>query len=204
MTDGNTSLPDYQLDDRMELTTLAQVRALAGPLRDSILDLLLERAATVSELAAALERPKGTVAYHVKVLREAGLVKVVRSRRVRAVEERYYGRTARIQYVGALKAFDQSGESICGNYLTKAARESAPAHAVDDLSAIMRYTSISREHLRAFRLRMFALADEFNQLPRQGRQTYAFVAAVYPTEHRRLPEPSQIGDTDGGDGQSRG
>lgn len=62
MKAGKAPIPDYELDDCMELTALAQVRAVAEPLRDSILDLLLERAATVSELAAALERPKGTVA----------------------------------------------------------------------------------------------------------------------------------------------
>ena len=46
----------------------AQVRALGHPVRNTILDLLHERAATVSELARALGRPKSTVAHHVKVL----------------------------------------------------------------------------------------------------------------------------------------
>ena len=31
---------------------------------------------------------------------EVGLVRVVRTRRVRAIEERYFGRTARMFYVG--------------------------------------------------------------------------------------------------------
>jgi DNA-binding transcriptional ArsR family regulator len=183
--------PDYELDERMELSTLAQVRALAEPLRDAILDLLLERACSVSELATALERPKGTVAYHVKVLQDAGLVKVVRTRRVRAVEERFYGRTARIQYVGPLKALDESGEPICANYLVDAARESEPAHATDDLSAIMRHARVPREHLREFRQRMFDLADEFSRLPRGGEEVFGFVAGLYPTQHAHLPEPEE-------------
>lgn len=188
MAEGNRDL-DYDLDDRMELTTLAGVRAIAEPLRESILDLLLERAATVSELAAALGRPKGTVAYHVKVLQEADIVKVVRSRRVRAVTESYYGRTARLHFVGALRAVDESGEPICSNYLVTAARDSAPAHADDDLSAILRHARIPKQHIRAFRKRMFDLADEFSRLPRDGDQAYAFVAAVYPTQYPHLPEP---------------
>src|SRR5919205_4028734 len=92
--------PDYDLADRIALTTPAQVKAIGHPLRTTILGLLHERAATVSELAVALERPKSTVAHHVKVLAEAGLVQVVRTRRVRAIEERFYGRTARMFYVG--------------------------------------------------------------------------------------------------------
>ncbi len=61
----------------------------------TVLDLVLERAMTVTELAERLNRPRGTVAYHVDILVAAGLLQVVRTRRVRAVDERYYGRTAR-------------------------------------------------------------------------------------------------------------
>src|SRR5215213_3890393 len=99
------SPPDYDLADRIALTRPSQVKAIAHPLRTTILGLLHERAATVSELAVAVERPKSTVAHHVKVLSEAGLVRVVRTRRVRAIEERFYGRTARMFYV----AVEQSG-----------------------------------------------------------------------------------------------
>ena len=44
----------------------------ADPLRSTIIDLVLERAATVAELAAAVKRPKSTVAHHVNVLVHAG------------------------------------------------------------------------------------------------------------------------------------
>src|SRR3954469_6904173 len=94
------SPPDYELADRLGLSEPTQVKAIGHGLRTTILGLLHERAATVSELAVALERPKSTVAHHVKVLAEAGLVQVVRTRRVRAIEERFYGRTARMFYVG--------------------------------------------------------------------------------------------------------
>src|SRR3954452_22816692 len=96
---GSASVPDYELADRIALSHASQVKALSHPLRTTILSLLHERAATVSELAGALERPKSTVAHHVKVLCAAGLLRVVRTRRVRAIEERFYGRTARMFYV---------------------------------------------------------------------------------------------------------
>ncbi|HEY3462897.1 MAG TPA: helix-turn-helix domain-containing protein, partial [Gaiellaceae bacterium] len=99
MTDETTP-PDYDLAERIALTTPSQVKAISHPLRTTILHLLHERAATVTELAVALERPKSTVAHHVRVLVEAGLLQVVRTRRVRAIEERFYGRTARLFYVG--------------------------------------------------------------------------------------------------------
>src|SRR5258707_4934825 len=103
---GNSTPPDYELADRIALTRPSQVKAIGHPLRTTILGLLHERAATVSELAVALERPKSTVAHHVKVLKQAGLVRAVRTRRVRAIEERFYGRTARMFYVSVERGGD--------------------------------------------------------------------------------------------------
>ena len=96
----NSELPDYELQERALLTAPRELKAMAHPLRSTLLDLVLERAATVSELAAAVGRPKSTVAHHVGVLVDAGLFRVVRTRRVRAIDERFYGRTARVFYVG--------------------------------------------------------------------------------------------------------
>src|ERR1700749_2147528 len=95
-------IPDYELDEMLVITAPDQLRALAEPLRGALLDLLYERAATVTELAQAVGRPTSTAAHHVNVLAAAGLLRVVRTRGVRAVEERYYGRVARTFYVGAL------------------------------------------------------------------------------------------------------
>src|SRR6266508_3710165 len=99
---SNTGVPDYDLADDVVVTAPAPLRAMADPLRATILDLLLERAATVAELAAAVGRPKSTVAHHVNVLLDVRMLRVVRTRRVRAIDERYYGRTARVFYVGVV------------------------------------------------------------------------------------------------------
>ena len=98
----NERIPDYDLEDMVVVTAPGQLRALADPLRGIILELLLERAATVTEMARAVGRPKSTVAYHVNLLVDEGLLRVVRTRRVRAIEERYYGRVARNLYIGVL------------------------------------------------------------------------------------------------------
>src|SRR5262245_43845546 len=100
---SSNSVPDYDLAEELVVSTPAQLRAMADPLRATFLDLLLERAATVSELATAVERPKSTAAHHVNVLVDAGMLRVVRTRRVRAIDERFYGRTARLFRVGAVE-----------------------------------------------------------------------------------------------------
>jgi DNA-binding transcriptional ArsR family regulator len=102
MMSVNPQVPDYELADRLVLTQPAELRAMGDALRTTILDLVLERAATVTELASSVGRPKSTVAHHVKVLTGAGLLRVVRTRRVRAIEERFYGRTARLFFIGTV------------------------------------------------------------------------------------------------------
>jgi DNA-binding transcriptional ArsR family regulator len=87
---------DYEADDLLIVTERAQLRALSGEPRPQIVKLLRERALSATQLAAELGLPKGTIGYHLKVLERARLVRVVRTRRVRAVTERYYGRVARL------------------------------------------------------------------------------------------------------------
>jgi DNA-binding transcriptional ArsR family regulator len=179
--------PDYDLEDVRVVSSPQELRAMAHQIRSTILELLLERAATVGEMAAAIRRPHSTVAYHVGVLVEAGMLVVVRTRKVRAIDERFYGRTARIFYVGAIEPKQVSELS---NLLSVAATESSPAHEADDLRAIVRHSRIPKEQAADFWRRVFALTDEFMQLPRSGETVYGFVAGLYPTEYPTLP-PSE-------------
>src|ERR687892_1506315 len=184
----DSQIPDYDLAERVELTTPAQLRAMADPLRATILDLLLERAATVAELAAAVQRPKSTVAHHVNVLVEAAMLRVVRTRRVRAIDERYYGRTARTFYVGVVSRPGDDETLVHANALSVAAAESVPAHEADQLRTILRHARIPAERAAAFWERVDALTREFAQLPRSGDTVYGFAAGLYPTDYPTLPD----------------
>ena len=187
MVERNVSPPDYDLADRIALTEPAQVKAISHPLRTAILHLLHERAATVTELAEALERPKSTVAHHVKVLTEAGLLQVVRTRRVRAIEERLYGRTARLFYIGVERGSEGDELPRDFNDFEVAAAESGPAFRDGKLWGFIRHARISEEQAAEFWERMGELVTEFDRLPRSGETMYGFAIGVYPTEHPTLP-----------------
>jgi DNA-binding transcriptional ArsR family regulator len=183
----NSSPPDYDLADRLALTRPAQVKAISHPLRTTILGLLHERAASVTELAVAVERPKSTVAHHVKVLTEAGLLQIVRTRRVRAIEERFYGRTARMFYVGVER--DPEGDDLPRDFndFEVAAGESAAAYRDGKLWGFIRHARISEAQASEFWKRMAELVADFDQLPRSGETVYGFAVGVYPTDHPTLP-----------------
>jgi DNA-binding transcriptional ArsR family regulator len=190
MSINPSSIPDYDLADRLVVTSPAQLRAIADPLRATILDLLLERAATVAELAAAVQRPKSTVAHHVNVLVEAGMLRIVRTRRVRAIDERYYGRTARVFYVGVVNRPGEDPTTVHANALSVAAAESVPAHEADQLRTILRHARIPAERAAEFWERVVdALTREFAQQPRSGDTVYGFAAGLYPTDYPTLPDP---------------
>jgi DNA-binding transcriptional ArsR family regulator len=180
--------PDYELAERIALTEPGQVKALSHPLRNTILGLLHERAATVTELATAVGRPKSTVAHHVKALTEAGLLQVVRTRRVRAIEERFYGRTARMFYVALGRTAD--GEDIPRDFndFEVAAQESLQAFQDGKLWGFIRHARITEEQASAFWERMAELVTEFDRLPRSGETMYGFAVGVYPTDQPTLPD----------------
>ena len=185
--------PDYELADRIALTEPSQVKAISHPLRTSILGLLHERAATVNELAAALGRPKSTVAHHVKVLTEAGLLQVVRTRRVRAIEERFFGRTARLFYVGVERTPEGDELPRDFNDFEVAAGESAQAYRDGKLWGFVRHARITEAQASEFWARMAELVEEFDRLPRSGDAMYGFAVGVYPTDQPTLPSSAVSG-----------
>ena len=147
---------------------------------------MLERAATVSELAAAVGRPKSTVAHHVNVLVDAGMLKVVRTRRVRAIDERFYGRTARLFYVGVIQPEQVSddpqlarrGRRRVGPRARGRRAAGHPPPRPDPAGA-------GRGVLGAGLRRS---STSSRSCPASGDTVYGFVAGLYPTDHPTLPD----------------
>jgi DNA-binding transcriptional ArsR family regulator len=190
---NQTNFPDYTVEDVQLLTTLDQVRAISHPLRHQILGLLGQQAATTKQLAAAMELPKGTVAHHLKVLETAGLIRAVRTRQVRAITEKFYGRVARStridlrdQLPGDL--IPQMNLEADTAILQQAISEIAATSDPDDPSMFM----IVRARIPASEARRFAqqveqLSQQFGQFMVPGEQVYGFVAGVYLTNLPELP-----------------
>lgn len=190
MSVNSQPFPDYDLDDMLVVSSSPQLRALSHDLRSTLLELVLERAATVSEMALAVGRPKSTVAYHVDLLVSAGLLKVVRTRQVRAIEERYYGRVARTIYIGALSSEEELANVAAVDGIATAYTESRQAKDTDTLRCTLVHARIPTEHVREFWAEVQELTRRFTQIPRSGEQVYGFVAGLYPTEAPTLPEPA--------------
>jgi hypothetical protein len=106
---------------------------------------------------------------------------------VRAIEERFYGRTARMFYVGVEQRPDGDAMPRDFNDFEAAARESAAACGDGKLWSFIRHARVSEEQVSEFWERMAELVREFDQLPRTGDTVYGFAVGVYPTDYPTLP-----------------
>jgi hypothetical protein len=79
-----------------ELTPLDAAKAVAHPLRATILNGLYDREASPAELAKEMGEPLPSVAYHVRELHKLGALALVRERQVRGAVEHIYTATVRI------------------------------------------------------------------------------------------------------------
>lgn len=186
------AFPDYELPDQLVLEDPAQYRALFEETRQSIITLIGERAATVSELAATLGKPKGTVGHHMQVLADAGLVRVVRTEKVRALEAKYWGRTARVFYYQRVDAAIGDAQRLLERSAAEVGRlEAAALAAGQDAEGILdvnrRDVRVPVERVAEFRDRLVALLTEFAAQPRAGDTTYAMVYGVFPSSLTPLP-----------------
>lgn len=163
------------------------LKALAAPVRRSMIDLLGERPATVTELAATLGKAKGTIAHHMDVLVAAELVEVVATRRVRAIEERIYGRTAPTfvlpkDHLDSLGSF---GESWRFEDAAVDARRPLDHEAA---FTSVRYVRVPHDRAHEFAQRLTDLLDDFVAEPRAGDVVYGLLAALFPTDRPHLPD----------------
>jgi DNA-binding transcriptional ArsR family regulator len=81
--------------EHYELETLEQLRAVADLLRQRIIDALVERPMTVTQLGELLGLPPARVHYHVRELERVGLLRLVETRERGGILEKYYQPIAR-------------------------------------------------------------------------------------------------------------
>ena len=172
--------PDYELAEQLVVDSAEQHRALGNLTRHRILGLLLDRAMTGAQLAESLGVLKGSVSFHLRTLERAGLVRVVRTRPVRGVTERYYGRTARRFELDRPGSEVNAGPMLLRTVAGEAERAgSTPAPT--DLTTLTR-ARLDPERAAHFQARLTALIDDFSAEPASDEAAYTLAVAFFRAE----------------------
>lgn len=164
-------------DKDQELREPAQFKALGHPLRHRLLIALRHRPATLAQLATALGAAKGTIGYHVKVLQDAGLLRIAHERRVRGGTEQYYEPASE----GLRIAPDAP---VGGEFLIRAAlAEMLPLAEDDPGRTVLRHVRLTEEQAAelAARLETIAVPDAA-----EGR-SYGVLLSIYRADIPVLP-----------------
>jgi DNA-binding transcriptional ArsR family regulator len=167
-------------DEDLVLREPGQFKALGHPLRHRLLVALRQRPATLAQLAAAVGAAKGTVGYHIKILQEAGLVRVAHARQVRGGTERYLEPSS----PGFRIARDAS---VGGEFLVRAALAEmlAPTPHTPDRT-ILRHLRLTGEHARRLVEELAAAAD---QATSDAHGTpYGLLLSLYRADIPTLPD----------------
>jgi DNA-binding transcriptional ArsR family regulator len=142
--------------------------------------LLRERAWSTQQLARELDLPKGTVGHHLKVLERAGLIRVVHTRQVRAVTEKFYGRVARLFLFQA----DTPEEARALGVATLRDAAFQLARAPQGASWGMVLSRLDPKDLERFNRRFDRLIDDFRKADTAGGEPFRLVGAFWRTERR--------------------
>ena len=181
---AHSKLPlDYDAADTLVVSEPTQLRALGDDVRGRIVGLLRERAASASELGELLDMPRGTVGHHLHVLERARLVHVVRTRRVRAVTEKYYGRVARLFII---KSGDESDDELVHGVAANSFRTAAAelAASADIATHAVLHVRLDPAAVRRFERRLEKLVDDVRAAESFEGEAWGFAAALYRSGRR--------------------
>lgn len=167
-------------EDVQEIGAPEQFAALAHPLRQRLLFALGHSPATLSRLAQQLDAKKGNVAHHVKVLREAGLVHVVETRKVRGGTEQYYQRTARRMVVAEPQAAGTAA-------MLAAVAQELDRSPAENLT--LRHVRLSPAKARELGDTLARLVNEAEE-DAEGQPVHGVLVALYQ-QAAPAPEPAQ-------------
>jgi len=173
-TDGH----DYDAADTMVVAEPKQLKAMADPLRTQLIQLLRDRARSTQEISEELGIPKGTVGHHLKVLEAAGLIRIVRTRKVRAMTEKFYGRTARLFLYHAED--HDSVLAISSNTLRQAAGEVESAAVVTGFGLVR--ARLTRKDVKRLERRAQKLMEDFRTADTPGGKPWSMTTGVWSSE----------------------
>jgi DNA-binding transcriptional ArsR family regulator len=203
----------------MTLTSLAQVRVISDPWRMQLIQLLRGEPKSVKELAAAMGKSPKQLYYHVNLLEQHEIIRVVGTRLVSGIVERRYqaraylltieesllGREAPAEMTMATvltSMFNQSSADILQGIRSGLIERSEDAPAAHRLLNAWNLHRLTNQEAEYFYTKVCELIAELPGLQRDDdpgeTATYRLLLALYPSSY--IYQAPQTGDAEEQDG----
>ncbi|MFD0022780.1 ArsR/SmtB family transcription factor [Streptomyces sp. NPDC058382] len=175
-------MPADELTETLHVTTDAQLRAVSNLTRHRIMAVLRFEPATITQVAERVGLAKGSSSYHVRLLERAGLVKVVRTRKVRGVTERYYAMAARSIVL------PDPGPGQPDVLMRNAVADLEAAPVDGERHVRMAHLRLTEEQFAELGARLEALADEYRELSDPSLPDVSLAFALFRPAPREQAE----------------
>lgn len=163
----------------MVLHTPAHFKALGHPVRHRIVNVLRQRPATLRQLASVMGLTKGTISFHIRVLRDAGLIRLAGTEQVRGGTEQYF----------ALVSTSFKHEAAAGpEFLVQAAlAEMLPAEDDESGRTMLRHLWLTPEQAGELAAQLHAFASGLSPAGTASGEAYGLLVSLYRADIPRLP-----------------
>ncbi|GAA1980206.1 ArsR/SmtB family transcription factor [Kitasatospora viridis] len=168
-------------EQHLVLQSAEQFKALGHPVRHRMVNALRQRPATLRQLAEALGMSKGTIGYHVRVLREAGMVRLAETRQVRGGTEQYFALVSR-----SFK-FHPDAKAGAQFLINAALDEMLPPEPGQATHTVLRHLWLTRAEAEAMEVRLRAMADEPAPTDPASGEAYGLLVSLFRADVPSLP-----------------
>lgn len=182
-----------------EIQSLEQVKVLADPLRQQILEQFCHKPLTTKQLAIVLGEKPTRLYHHVDLLEKAGLIRLRETRKNRGTVEKYFESVARIYRVDhkllSPDPEDPAGQAAFSEMITQPVRATLEeierniaggkiSREGNDHTAVLSRGAlrIGRERIPELRDKVIAWIHEMNEeCDGQGDELFTLLVAFYPS-----------------------
>lgn len=203
MQEQQTQAGTFEPAPEFVITSLETLKVFSDPLRQQIIETLLDGSKTVKQIAAELDLAPTKLYYHVNLLEQHQLIAVTETRIVSGIIEKQYQASARrFRLERSLLTPGQSGTSAVDTVIDAMIEplraeihrginsglidtsENAPQ--TRKLRISREVSKLSQEEAEAFYARLEAFIDEFNSYrsnhENDDAQAYTLIIGVYPIQ----------------------
>jgi predicted transcriptional regulator len=184
--------------DELVLETAGQIQALAHPLRQRVLQLLIDAPATNKQLAVTLQVSPPRLHFHLRELQAAGLIEIVSEQPKGGVIEKYYRAVARTFRLKSTVSQEFASQDVLESSLEATRQEliRAMTYFGDQLPLLAfahESLRLSKERLAHIKRHLEALNQEMLQAKADPeRETYEDCVAFSYLLHSLPPAKSDV------------